>query len=148
MNGDLSFRPMPLASSPDGKTLYISELVIPRSSFNLAARKGLIGDPGRPDGNLLPKFSTDVDPGQLLATAGGLLLVGGGSAQLTQLKSYGPVQRPGLGGDVRENSAILARGAERALVLTTFGSSATVAQFRIGPDSTLSEELGSGSVFP
>ncbi|MFO1459135.1 MAG: PKD domain-containing protein [Verrucomicrobiota bacterium] len=137
-----------LASSPDGKTLYISELVIPRSSFNFGRQEGLIGILDVPTGNLLRKFSTDVDPGQLLATAGGPLLVGGGSAQLTQLKSYDPSNGRVLGrGDVRENSAILARGAERALVLTTFGSSATVAQFRIGPDGTLSEEQGSGSVF-
>ena len=143
------FPPDALAPSPDGRTLYVSELVIPRSSFNFGRQEGFIGVLDVSSGTLLRKFSTDIDPAQLLATAGGQLLVGGGSAQLTEIKSYDPSNGRELGKwAVRENSAILPRGAERALVLTTFGSSATVAQFRIRADGTLSEEQGIAVVLP
>ena len=138
-----------LAASPDGTTLYVSELVIPRSSFNFGRQAGLIGVLDVTTGVLLRKFPTDLDPAQLLAVGNGPLLVGGGSAQGTQLKSYDTSDGTVLGmGEVRENSALLPRGPYHVLALTTFGLGAEVTQFRIGTDGTLSQERDASALLP
>jgi sugar lactone lactonase YvrE len=138
---NFSFTPDAITLSPDQKWLYVALLPRPHNSFSDQG-SGFVAEFDLDRAVKTQEFATSIDPGTLAATDQRIVLVCGGSGQLTELQSYDALsgELRGRADSLRELSPLLfLPGQNLVLAALPFAGNSQFLRFGVGADGSLSK---------
>jgi hypothetical protein len=136
--------PESVALTPDGRQLYVALLAAPHDSFASGGGSGYVAVFDLDRLVKTREFAVSVDPGALLATDAGHVVVGGGSSQSTEVQSYHGGHGQWLGSiSARELSPLALLPSQVALlVMEEFAGNAWVSTLQLDPNNGMLTRLG------